>query len=841
MARSNLTRFMVLACVGGVSVAAWNHSDYLYSPAPEEIPNRKLQTQPVCLHDSSQAVAPATGSDWEEAFAKASTFVSQLTLEEKVSLVSGTEGPCVGNIAPIPRLSFTGLCIQNGPLALEQGTYSSVFPAGLTIAATWDKNIAYQRGHQLGEEFKGKGSHIILGPVAGPLGRAALGGRNWEGFSPDPYLTGSLFAESITGIQNAGVQACAKHYIGNEQETQRQPSNNDNGTRIESVSANIDDRTLHELYLWPFQQAVKAGVATVSGDLVSMVMCSYNRINQTYGCQNSKLLNGILKGELGFQGPIISDWGATHSGALAANSGEDMDMPGTASFGTVFFHQNLTDSVNNGSVSTGRLDDMCRRVMTPYYHLEQDKKFPAIDPSMKDTNAVLFSSPNEYSGYTYGNTSNVDVRANHRDSIRKAAAAGTVLLKNLNKTLPLKSPTRIGVFGNDAGDFTNGMSYWYFNQVGNYEYGVLATGGGSGSGLFTYVTSPLEAIKRRVGYKDEILVQYVLNNSAIIEDDSPYIKALQPFPPDVCLVFLKSWATEGEDRTTFGVDWNGDQVVETIAANCSNTIVITHSGGINTMPWADHPNVTAILAAHLPGQEAGDSIVDILWGDVNPSGRLPYTIAKEADDYSFAPITNSTALQDTNDPLAWQSDFEEGLLIDYRHFDYYNKSVQYEFGFGLSYTTFDISNNISVKSVGGDLTAIPPTTKIIPGGNPHLWDKVYQISVILMNTGPEAGEAVAQLYLGIPQSGQEKVPLSALRGFEKVYLEPGQSTTVIFDLTRRDISHWDVARQQWVIGDEEITARAGFSSRNLPVSTSFAPLSHSSDSGREQNMCVQHS
>lgn len=143
------------------------------------------------------------------------------------------------------------------------------------------------------------------------------------------------------------------------------------------------------------------------------------------------------------------------------------------------------------------------------------------------------------------------------------------------------------------------------------------------------------------------------------------MKALQPFQPDVCLVFLKSWATEAEDRTTLSVDWHGDEVVEKIASSCSNTVVIIHSGGINTMPWANHPNVTAILAAHLPGQEAGDSIVDILWGDVNPSGRLPYTIAKEEADYLYAPIANSTALQNTNDPTAWQSDFEEGLLIDY--------------------------------------------------------------------------------------------------------------------------------------------------------------------------------
>lgn len=222
--------------------------------------------------------------------------MNQLTLEEKAYLVTGTPGPCVGNIAPIPRLGFQGLCLQDGPLAIRQANYASVFPAGITVAASWDRKLAKQRGIEMGSEFRGKGAEIALGPVAGPLGRSAYGGRNWEGFSPDPYLTGILFADTIEGMQSTGVQACAKHYIGNEQEVQRNPTVNDQGTTIEALSSNIDDRTMHELYLWPFQDGVKAGVASF--------MCSYQRINGSYGCQNSKALNGILKDELGFQGYV---------------------------------------------------------------------------------------------------------------------------------------------------------------------------------------------------------------------------------------------------------------------------------------------------------------------------------------------------------------------------------------------------------------------------------------------------------------------------------------------------------------------------------------------------------
>ncbi|KAI7161082.1 putative beta-glucosidase [Hortaea werneckii] len=780
----------------------WNHDDFTTSPPVYPSPN-------------------ATGIGWEEAFQQASDFVNQLTLEEKAYLVTGTPGPCVGNIAPIPRLGFQGLCLQDGPLAIRQANYASVFPAGITVAASWDRKLAKQRGIEMGSEFRGKGAEIALGPVAGPLGRSGYGGRNWEGFSPDPYLTGILFADTIEGMQSAGVQACAKHYIGNEQETQRNPSVNDQGTTIEAVSSNIDDRTMHELYLWPFQDGVKAGVASF--------MCSYNRINGSYGCQNSKTLNGILKDELGFQGYVMSDWMATHSGAPAIEAGLDMDMPGGLQFTEAssehsFFGGNITAAVNNGSLSIDRVDDMCRRVMTPYFYLGQSN-YPPIDGSEYAEN--FWSEDDAVYDFELG-PSNVDVRDDHAKLIRELGAAGTVLLKNNNNALPLQTPKNIGVFGNDAGDLLDGL-YTGALSLGSqgYEYGVLTAGGGSGTGRLSYVVPPLDAIKTRAAQQgNDALVQYVLNNSLIT--NSGGYSSIFPAPPDVCLVFLKTWAAEGADRESLLVDWNGTAVVETIAASCPNTVVVTNSGGINILPFADHPNVTAILAAHYPGQEAGNSIVDILWGDVNPSGKLPYTITYEESDYAFADITNSTELQNTNDPNAWQSDFEERLLIDYRHFDYFNESVQYEFGFGLSYTSFSMGD-VSVQRVGGGaLTASPPSNSIVPGGNPALWDVLYSVSATISNTGDVAGATVPQLYLGLPQPSNEDVsPIKALRGFEKVMLAPGESQTVSFELNRRDISYWDIYTQQWMIGSGDINVFAGFSSRDILATSSFSPLSGS--------------
>ncbi|PPJ59945.1 hypothetical protein CBER1_09895 [Cercospora berteroae] len=778
-------------------VPAWNHEDYTTSPPVYPSPN-------------------ITGIGWEEALEKAKEWVAQLTTEEKSALVTGTEGPCVGNIAPIPRLGFNGLCLQDGPLAIRQAVYANVYPAGLTVGASWDKKLAYERAVHIADEYREKGSQVILGPVAGPLGRSGLGGRNWEGFSVDPYLTGVFMYETIKGHQDRGVQACAKHLIGNEQETQRNPTTNDNNNTIEAISSNIDDRTMHELYLWPFQDAVHAGVASF--------MCSYNRLNASYACQNSKLLNGILKEELGFPGWVVSDWMATHAGYHAADAGLDMNMPGGIEFQVSqpsFWGANLTTSVNNGSLAASRLDDMAHRIMAPYFYLGQDQDYPLIDPSTPSTQRTWNTSQYRYN-WTYGDEV-VDLRNAERvEHIRELGSAGSVLLKNVNNTLPLKNPKNIGVFGNDAGDIDDGLYFAQLTQEIGYEFGVLPTAGGSGTGRHTYVVTPLEAIKAKAG--EGALVQYILNNTIIAEENG-FVRVL-PSPPDVCLVFLKTWASEAYDRTSLLPDFNGTGVVEAVAKECANTVVITHSAGLNVLPFADHPNVTAIVAAHLGGQEVGNSIVDLLWGEINPSGKLPYTIAKGINDYDFVPIINSTELLETDDPNAWQDDFEEGLLTDYHHFDYYNLSVQYEFGFGLSYTTFELEGAEITTLTEGPISALPEDLPVAVGGNPALWEKLYSITTTVTNTGDIAGATVPQLYLALPQIANSAItPPRVLRGFEKVHLEPGESQEVTFELNRRDISHWDIYSQQWKISEgAKIGVEVGFSSRDIIATGEFTPI-----------------
>ncbi|KAJ4370295.1 hypothetical protein N0V86_009032, partial [Didymella sp. IMI 355093] len=593
--------------------------------------------------------------------------------------------------------------------------------------------------------------------------------------------------------------------MGNEQETQRNPSTV-NGTTIEAISSNIDDKTMHETYLWPFANAVRAGTASI--------MCSYNRINGSYGCQNSKTLNGLLKDELGFQGYVMSDWLATHSGVASIEAGLDMDMPGGIGFVTPnpsFFGGNVTTAVNNGSLSMERVDDMVLRIMTPYYHLNQDVDFPPVDGYTPRLG--FFGS----SGYLYNFTLGpiVDVRQQqHAQLIRDLGAAGTVLLKNSNGTLPLKTPKNIGVFGNDAADFTRGQYSLALSGTsisnGDYDIGTLAVGGGSGTGRFPYVVSPLEAIKAR-GRSYGALVQYITDNEYIAAGG---LAALAPVPPEVCVVFLKSWASEGDDRTTLIAEWNSTVVVNQTAALCNNTVVVLHGAAPNTMPWRNNPNVTAILAAHMPGQESGNSIADILWGDVDPSGRLPYTIANEQTDYAKN-LVNSTALATTTDPDAWQADFVEGNLIDYKEFDARNASVAFEFGFGLSYTTFNISN-LQVQVSGANVSRTPdPAAPIQPGGNVELWATLATVSVTVSNTGSVSGAAVPQLYLSYP--AEANAPVRSLRGFEKVALSAGTSGTLNFPLTRRDLSYWDTTTQQWTLPTGAIEVYAGFSSRDLPL------------------------
>ena len=411
-----------------------------------------------------------------------------------------------------------------------------------------------------------------------------------------------------------------------------------------------------------------------------------------------------------------------------------------------------------------------------------------------------------------------DVRADHDKLIREMGAAGTVLLKNVNNTLPLKAPKYLGIFGNDAGEVTQGF-YRPTQPPNDVNTGTLVVGGGSGTGRATYIVSPLETLKTR-GREVGAEVQYVTDNNVLAANA---FQGVYP-PPEICVVFQQTFASESFDRLEWELDGNSTAVINNVADYCGNTIVVTHSGGVNTMPWADNPKIGAILAAHYPGQESGNSIADLLWGDVAPSGRLPYTIPNTTEN-TGPPIVNLT--RPVGDPLAWQADFTEGQLIDYRHYDANGIEPLYEFGFGLTYTTFAIDRDELAVSllVHEPVAAQPnPAVEVEVGGHPELWEDVLAVKVQVSNTGDVAAHAVPQLYVSFPEGCPQGTPVKVLRGFEKVLVEAGESEEVEFRLMRRDLSVWNTDEGDWVIPVGEFAFRVGFSSRDLPAESKFAVI-----------------
>lgn len=560
----------------------------------------------------------------------------------------------------------------------------------------------------------------------GSIGSLPAGGRNWEGFGSDPVLQGIAAAETIRGIQDNGVIATAKHYVLNEQEHYRMP--NEWGIP-QAVSSNVDDRTLHEVFIWPFAESVRAGVASV--------MCSYQMINNSYGCSNSLLMNGILKDELGFQGFVQSDWWAQYNGVASALAGLDMSMPGggpRTGYGTSYWGSNLTLAALNTSVPMERLNDMATRVVAAWYQLEQDswpnsppegdggpnfsswtdEEFGRLRPGSDDDDATGIVN-------RFVNAQGEGKHA-HRHVVRKVAADSTVLLKNEEGLLPLSrdgpandgEKYRVGVFGEDAGP---GRGPNYCRDRGCNQ-GTLASGWGSGAVEFSYLVTPWKALKDSFSKKSVELSAY-LTNKATNKD---------LFSQDLCIVFANADAGEGYladgdlhgDRNDLFLQKGSDKLVHHVASKCGHgegsTVVVIHSvGPVLLESWINLPGVKAVLLANLPGQESGNSLVDVLFGDVDASGRLPYTIGRNEEDYG----PDSKVIYKAVEPVP-QQNLSHGLYIDYRYFDKHVISPRYEFGFGLSYTSFSMSD--LVISPLQEKSALPRTRPLVSGISPPVYD-----------------------------------------------------------------------------------------------------------------------
>jgi beta-glucosidase len=453
------------------------------------------------------------------------------------------------------------------------------------------------------------------------------------------------------------VIACVKHLAANEQESNRLPflAGVIPQLGVQSVSSNLDDQTMHELYLWPFYDAIRAEPGSV--------MCSYNQINGSYGCQNSKTMNGLLKKELGFRGFVVSDWFAVHTGIAANNAGLDMVMPSSRQLTP----KSLAAAVANGSVDSARLDDQATRILAAWYRYAHSQT-PGID-----------------------GTADVDARDPAAGSaLLQSAVEGQVLVKNVNNALPLKHPRYLNLFGYDAVGgingttadaseaelvnsglantqaYTSGKRWGVIDLVASLGEilpqpnsgptvalnGTLLAGGGSGAITPSSSVSPFDAFQR----------QAKIDNTTLSYDfasKTPHVK----YPTAPCIVFINAQSGESWDRNSLFDDYS-DGLVLNIASQCSNTIVSIHNAGPRIVDaWIDHPNVTAVIFAHTPGQESGNALVEVIYGKQSPSGRMPYTLAKQESDYG---ALLRPSLPDQKNPMFPQSDFTEGLNIDVR-------------------------------------------------------------------------------------------------------------------------------------------------------------------------------
>ncbi|EEY23873.1 beta-glucosidase [Verticillium alfalfae VaMs.102] len=588
-----------------------------------------------------------------------------------------------------------------------------------------------------------------------------------------PRGLGQQLHETVEGIQENGVMTSTK------------PS---------SIKQGLTD------LFRPFYDAVHAGTANI--------MCSYNRLNNSYACQNSKSQNGLLKEELGFQGGVAS-----------ALSGLDVAMPnGAGKFGS-----SLVEAVSNGSLPEAQIDNMATRLIASWFHLKQNAEgFPKAGNGM----AQRLWEPHSI----------VDARTKcSKPTLFDGAVEGHVLVKNEKNALPLRSENMklISLFGYSArapssntpvpaangtrfASWEMGIQSANITEVdlgwfGNLDLptsdiainGTLISAGGSAAPSWSLISAPYDALVAQA-YED---------GTALYHDFESGDPSVNP-NSDACIVIGNVWATEGYDRPSLR-DQYTDKLILNVANKCANTIVVFHNAGPRLVDsFIEHPNVTSVIFAHLPGQDSGRALISLLYGQENFSGRLPYTVARNESDYGDLLKPYYTSRDAPSRFRTYpQSNFVEGTFVDYRDFDSKKVDPRFEFGFGLSYTTFNYSF-LKISKTNGSLGAYP-TGPVIEGGNKDLWDELVIVEADVTNSGKVDGMEVAQLYLGIP--GDEHTPLKQLRGFEKQLIKVGETATIKFPLRRRDLSVWNVEAQKWHLQEGEYRVSVGKSSRDLPL------------------------
>ncbi len=687
---------------------------------------------------------------------RADYLVQRMTQSEKVQLV---HGGATAMYQPLPlgaggwvpgvwRLGIPDLYYADGSAGVSAAVgQSTALPSSMASAAAWDLDLAYRYGKVIGQDMRAHFMNVNLGGNINLIGREPRSGRTFETKGEDPILAGKITAAHVKAIQDQYVIGGLKHFSFNDQETGRTQAN-----------VLIDDRAARETDLLAFEIGIRDSNA-------QSVMCSYNLVNGAYACENSYLLSTVLKGTWNFPGFVMSDWWATHSTAPAANAGLDQEQPNQTYFG------NFAQAVSSGQVSQTRLDNMAHRILR----------------------AMFASGVMDHPSQAHP----VDVAAG--DAVaQEAEEQGAVLLKN-DGTLPLNPAalTSIAVIGSHA------------------DIGVLS-GGGSAQVMPNGGAALMEGTPCPPCW------------SQVIWDPSPPLAAIRAMAPganvqyddgnnaasaatlagasDVAIVFVSQWASEGMDlpRLNFtdvihspGTDQ--DALVVAVAEANPRTIVVMENGGAQALPWLDQ--VAAVLEAWYPGERGGPAIANLLFGAVNPSGKLPITFPASANDLP-RPVIDAPA----DSTSIFNVDYRiDGLAVGYKWFDANDISPAFPFGFGLSYTTFSISNEQLINNLAS-------------ASHPN-----FQVTCSVTNTGPVAGAEVAQVYLGMPAAIGE--PPKRLVGWKKVFLQSGETQTVTLEVDQDDSSHplsyWDVTSGSWQVANGDYSVYLGNSSRNVTLVGTF--------------------
>ncbi|MGY5857725.1 MAG: glycoside hydrolase family 3 C-terminal domain-containing protein [Candidatus Thorarchaeota archaeon] len=659
--------------------------------------------------------------DTTEIEARVSDLLPRLTLKEKFKLLTSHGRLRIYVTAPIKRLNIPSFKTTDGPLGVAMHSSgfkkNTRFPATVSLAASWNRDLAHEVGVAMGQEVRAVGRHILLAPGIN-IARTPLNGRTFEYFSEDPYLTKELAIPLVKGVQEQRVAACLKHYAANNQETDRRHS--------DSV---VDERTLHEIYLRAFRATV------LEADPWSAMSC-YNKVNGLYGCENKFLLRDVLMDRWGFSGLVMTDWFASRTAETTegcVNAGLGLEMPWATRYKT----KSLEQAFNEGKFTEETLDDLIRRnlrVMMLTGLFDRPEKLPQGSRNTPE----------------------------HQDLARRAAEEGMVLLKNKGNLLPLDIDTieRVSIHGKHL----------------HKKFGRMLKGGSSAVSP-PYEVTPLQGLTKKVKGKVRLLKKSGETDTAIVF---------------VGLDHSGGGDSESADRKSLNLPEEQVRLIKNVASEHQKTIVCVIAGSPLAMSeWID--DVDAVLMCWYGGIEAGTAIANVLFGDVNPSGKLPLTFPKKLSD---------SPAHSTGDPKNFPGDeekrvfYDEGIFVGYRWFDEKNIEPLFPFGFGESYTSFEFDEvHLSKANLSG------------------LDDKL-SVNVGITNTGNVSGAEVIQVYAHDVRASVERPPRE-LVGFEKIFLQPGETKSTSIFVKADDLAFYDVGKHDWTIELGDFKFLIGNSSRDI--------------------------